>query len=80
MVLMVASNRMPREKYLDLKKNCDKMSEKLKVWLGAKETASGYKSIHNLSITVFPDYNKKSPEQRNTQQELGPAKGLSDQD
>ena len=68
------------------------MSEKLNIWLGAKETASGYKLVHNLvkrfltmhglllSITVFPDYNKKSQEQKNTLQELGLAKGLSDQE
>ena len=68
------------------------MSDKLNIWLRAKETASGYKSVHNLvkrfltmhglllSITVFPDYIKKSHEQKNTLQELGLAKGLSDQE
>ena len=75
-----------------LKRNGNEMSDKLNIWLRAKETASGYKSVHNLvkhfltmhglllSITVFPDYIKKSHEQKNTLQELGLAKGLSDQE
>ena len=46
--LMVARNRMPYQKYMDLKRNGDEMSEKLNIWLGAKETASGYKSVHDL--------------------------------
>ena len=90
--LMVTRNRVPYQKYMDPKRNGNEMSEKLKIWLGAKETASGYKLVHNLvkrfltmhglllSITVFPDYNKKSQEHRNTLQELGLAKGLSDQE
>ena len=89
---MVTHNRVPYQKYMDPKRNGNEMSEKLKIWLGAKETASGYKLVHNLvkrfltmhglllSITVFPDYIKKSHEQKNTLQELGLAKGLSDQE
>ena len=89
---MVTRNRVPYQKYMDPKRNGNEMSEKLKIWLGAKETASSYKLVHNLvkrfltmhglllSITVFPDYNKKSQEHKNTLQELGLAKGLSDQE
>ena len=45
---MVACNRVPYQKYMDLKRNGDEMSEKLNIWLGVKETASGYKSVHDL--------------------------------
>ena len=67
----VVKNKVPRARYMDLKKTGDSLTGKLETWLGIKETPTGYKSLNNLvkrfltmyglliSIKDYPDYNKR---------------------